>query len=81
MESEPVTPVPPPIGVAIGLGVGGGLIVLVLVLIIIHKVLTGVWFFQKDSMCWTPDFWKKSPDQPANAERKEEAEGMARDNN
>ncbi|XP_011604562.1 CD48 antigen-like [Takifugu rubripes] len=65
----------------IGLGVGGGLIGLVFVLIIIHKGLTGVWFYQKDSMFWKADFWKKSPDQPGNAERKEETEGMAEDNN
>ncbi|KAL6115310.1 cd58 [Pungitius sinensis] len=42
-----------------GAVVFGGLLVPVLLLLAAHRCLTGMWFFQKTSMPWEPNFWRK----------------------
>uniref|UniRef100_A0A8C7ZX37 Ig-like domain-containing protein n=1 Tax=Oryzias sinensis TaxID=183150 RepID=A0A8C7ZX37_9TELE len=36
------------------------LLVLVLLLGVLHRLRTGSWFFQKDSMPWEADFWRRN---------------------
>ncbi|XP_077430014.1 uncharacterized protein LOC144056807 [Vanacampus margaritifer] len=56
-----------------GLKVNTGLTLLIclltalVVLVLIHKCRTGVWFFQKGSMPWDADFWKKQERQRRDA--------------
>ncbi|XP_017289970.1 uncharacterized protein LOC108246770 [Kryptolebias marmoratus] len=39
----------------------------VLLLVIIHRIKAGMWFFEKSSMPWEGDFWKKGESQHATA--------------
>lgn len=36
------------------------LLAVVLLVVIVHKVKSGTWFFQKESMPWEADFWRKT---------------------
>ncbi|XP_077369837.1 uncharacterized protein LOC144014138 [Festucalex cinctus] len=62
-----------------GLKVNTGLTVLIclltvlVVLLLIHKCRTGIWFFQKASMPWEADFWRKQERQRRDAN---ESNGM-----
>ncbi|XP_061123140.1 uncharacterized protein LOC133144457 isoform X1 [Syngnathus typhle] len=42
-----------------GLTVAICLLTAIVVLVLIHKCITGMWFFQKASMPWQADFWRK----------------------
>ncbi|XP_056286957.1 uncharacterized protein LOC130204336 isoform X2 [Pseudoliparis swirei] len=43
------------------------LLVAVLLLVGVHRCKTGMWFFQKTSMPWEPNFWRKNERPPGNA--------------
>ncbi|XP_037102217.1 carcinoembryonic antigen-related cell adhesion molecule 1-like isoform X2 [Syngnathus acus] len=45
--------------VNIGLTLAICLLTAIVVLVLIHKCKTGMWFFQKASMPWQADFWRK----------------------
>ncbi|XP_054479992.1 T-lymphocyte surface antigen Ly-9-like [Anoplopoma fimbria] len=43
------------------------LLVSVILLVAVHRCKTGVWFFQKSSMPWEPNFWRKNERPPRDA--------------
>lgn len=43
-----------------GLVVFASLLAIVVGVALLHRVKSGMWFYQKDSMPWEADFWKKS---------------------
>ncbi|KAJ0009360.1 hypothetical protein NQD34_001062 [Periophthalmus magnuspinnatus] len=63
MSSDPISNpfISSPDGVKINTGivVFVCLLACVLVTVVVHRVKSGMWFFQKDSMPWQPDFWQK----------------------
>ncbi|RVE75522.1 hypothetical protein OJAV_G00017730 [Oryzias javanicus] len=64
-SSSPVNPFteapePPSPNISTGVVVFLVLLVPVLLLGIFHRVKSGSWFFQKDSMPWETDFWRRS---------------------
>ncbi|KAM3585123.1 uncharacterized protein V6R79_008125 [Siganus canaliculatus] len=60
--------------ISAGLTVFISLLVSVLVLGLIHRWKAGMWFYQKDSMPWEADFWRKNESPPRDAA---ESNGMA----
>lgn len=50
-----------------GLVVFASLLAIVVGVALVHRVTSGMWFYQKDSMPWEADFWKKS-ESPASSE-------------
>ncbi|XP_047432035.1 CD48 antigen-like [Mugil cephalus] len=52
---------PKTLRISAGITVCVSLIAVVLVLALIHKWISGVWFYEKESMPWQLDFWKKEP--------------------
>lgn len=46
-----------------GLVVFASLLAIVVAVALVHRVKSGMWFYQKDSMPWEADFWRKSGSQ------------------
>lgn len=46
-----------------GIVVFASLLALVVGVALVHRVKSGMWFYQKDSMPWEADFWRKSDNQ------------------
>ncbi|KAM9334389.1 uncharacterized protein ABDE67_022115 [Symphorus nematophorus] len=61
--------------ISTGLTVFISLLTAVVLLVLIHKLKSGKWFFQKESMPWEADFWRKDERQPRDAA---ESNGAAR---
>ncbi|XP_034406439.1 sialoadhesin-like isoform X2 [Cyclopterus lumpus] len=55
------------LNVSTGVTVFIALLVAVLLLVAVHRFKTGMWFFQKTSMPWEPNFWRKNEMPPRNA--------------
>ncbi|XP_037333718.2 uncharacterized protein LOC119221752 isoform X2 [Pungitius pungitius] len=77
VSRESSDPAPNPFSTAPGGGGGpnfwtgavvfGVLLVPVLLLLAAHRCVTGTWFFQKTSMPWEPNFWRKHERPPGSA--------------
>lgn len=61
--SNPFIIIDPPAGnlnISTGVTVFISLLIAVLLLVAIHRCKAGMWFFEKSSMPWTADFWRKN---------------------
>lgn len=67
-----------------GLIVFGCLLAIVVGIAVFHRVKSGMWFHEKDSMPWETDFWKKTessaPSEPQPVNEEEERNSMMESN-
>lgn len=86
--SDPLTQVPEPEAsnpkIVKGLIVFGCLLAIVVGVAVFHRVKSGMWFHEKDSMPWETDFWKKTessaPAEPQPVNEEEERNSMMESN-